>query len=260
MKRHIFIIVFLVFGLILCSFNVVSSIDNPLLSSKSDFDKCIDKMDSLEQNITNTEFLNRGDDFIRSVKVLREDVKDKRWEDAKTHLNATKDDYAKLYDMLGSLKDENATLFITEAHKAFKIVLDEMWNNIGEISESEEKLEEKREKVNEIYGDEKAKREEHKENITHLEAEFGKIKDEKRRTIGEVVGLLVFPIFITFVVGFFIFIPWYKKYADKHEYWGFMAKGVEFLSPVKVFGILLVVAFLIMLGYAIYRGYLLAAI
>ena len=266
MRKKIIIIiaVFLVFALTLCSFSVVSSQSSflekiPFL--KSDFDKCIDNMNSYKQNIMAAEFLSNSDDFIRSVKVLRDDVNEERREDAKTHLNETKNNYVKLYDMSRSLNDENVTLFMVEGHRAFKIVLDdEMWSNMEEIPESLEELEEKRDMESKIYSDEKAKNEELKGDIPRFEAQLCETKGEKKRSIREVMGMLIFPILIASIVGFFILIPWYKRFADKHEYWGSMVKGVEFISPVKVISLILIVAFLVLLGYIIYKEYLLAVI
>jgi len=263
-ERIIIITVSLVFALILCSLSVVpsqSSFLEKIPLFKSDFDKCIDNMNSYKRNIMDAEFLNNSDAFIRSVKILKDDVSEKRWEDAETHLNETKNNYARLYDRSRSLNDENVTLFMVEAHRAFKNVLDDkMWSNMEEIPESLKELEEKRETENKIYSAEKVKNEELRGNIPIIEAQLYEIKNTKRGTIKEVMSGLIFPILIASIMGFFIFIPWYKRYADKHEYWGSMVKNVEFISPLKVITVILVVAFLVLFGYIIYRGYLFAAI
>lgn len=263
-ERIIIITVSLVFALILCSLSVVpsqSSFLEKIPLFKSDFDKCIDNMNSYKRNIMDAEFLNNSDAFIRSVKILKDDVSEKRWEDAKTHLNETKNNYARLYDRSRSLNDENVTLFMVEAHRAFKNVLDDkMWSYMEEIPESLKELEEKRETENKIYSAEKVKNEELKGNIPVIEAQLYEIKNKKRENIKEVMSGLIFPILIASIMGFFIFIPWYKRYADKHEYWGSMVKDVEFISPLKVITVILVVAFLVLFGYIIYRGYLFAVI
>ena len=61
---------------------------------------------------------------------------------------------------------------------------------------------------------------------------------------------------LAFVAGLALLIPWYKKFADEEEYWGFSVKATGRMSPVSIVMFILIAALAILIGYLAYQGYM----
>ena len=203
-------------------------------------------------------FLAISDDFTHNIKNLREAVKNRNLEKTNELLDTVNAQYPSMYDYADKVCDItcNVLMFMEEAEESTGIVIEEVGTLTQEIKESVSELEKKRNETKVTLDSLIGENKELQESYEELEKKRKSWQISKWREAKNVLFHLALPIAAAFVVGFIVLIPWYKKFAQEEEYWGFSVKKTGRISPVTIMMFIVIAILAILIGYTAYKGYI----
>lgn len=201
-------------------------------------------------------FLENSEAFIDNIQALHQAVKFEDLEKIDSTLEKSKTSYQEVCDSQNNIEVEKVKLFMTEADKSFGIVISEIKMLIQEITESKQKLESERDEKEATYESIEHTSVALQQSCSEMEKQLGPLESVKKDKANGAVRHLSLWVVPAFVVGFGILIPWYRKFANEEEYWGFYTKKTHRTSPVIIMMLISIAALLILIGYLVIKGYL----
>ena len=242
-----------------------------VMPGKDEFQLSIDKMENYRSEIENecnglpegdvkrtecSNFLEKSETFMQDIQSLRQAVKYEDLEEINSMLEKSKTSYQEVSDSQNKIGSEKGRLFMTEADKSFRVVISEIKTLTEGITESKQNLQNERD---EKKGEQKSLADtnvELQQSCSEMERQLGPLESDKRDKVKDAVGHLALWIVPAFVVGFGILIPWYRKFANEEEYWGFYTKKTSRTSPVFIMMCVCIAALLLLIAYLVVEGYL----
>jgi len=242
-----------------------------VMLGKDEFQLSIDKMENYRSEIENecnglpegdvkrtecSNFLEKSETFMQDIQSLRQAVKYEDLGEINSTLEKSKTSYQEVSDSQNKIEIEKVGLFMTAADKSFRVVISEIKTLTEGITESKQNLQNERDEKKGEQGSLADTNVELQQSCSEMERQLGPLESDKRDKIKDAVGHLALWVVPAFVVGFGILIPWYRKFANEEEYWGFYTKKTSRMSPVLIMMCVCIAALLILIAYLVVEGYL----
>lgn len=245
---------------------------SPPAGSEDDYQMYIENMqgywtslNNISSNLTTPnqnykDFLDNSQVFVHNNQNLRGAVKNINLQKISGLLNTVNNQYPLMSDSADNIYNYDAiysvTKFMEEAGNSIRIVIKEAETLTQEIKESVSELEKKRNETKVTLDSLIGENKELQESYEELEKKRKSWQISKWREAKNVLFHLALPIAAAFVVGFIVLIPWYKKFAQEEEYWGFSVKKTGRISPVTIMMFIVIAILAILIGYTAYKGYI----
>ncbi|MFC1977418.1 hypothetical protein ACFLWS_04035 [Chloroflexota bacterium] len=211
-----------------------------------------------DQNYEN--FLDTAQDFMGNNSILGEAVKNRNLQKIDGLLNTVNNQYQSTSDLADNTYNDGAiyyiSMFMMEVEKPTRVVSAEVERLTQKIGESVSELEESANKTEAIRNGLTANNTALQKTYDDMEKQRASLQIGKWDEAKNILFHLALPIAASSVAGFIVLIPWYRKFAQEEEYWGFSVKKTGRISPVAIMMYIVIAVLTILIGYTAYEGYI----